>query len=847
MTSTGTAPLWVTSLTGLTGVSSSSITNTSLTSGRVVVSSTAGLQADDADLTFDGTTLSAGGYSTAGLTTLVKTVKIGDSNFSGVAVFAAATPAKLYIGTGTVTDTTSAIGATNAVGAISSLAITPIAATNTTVTYTNAATLYIAGAPSAGTNVTLTNPYSLYVAGGASYFGGAVTYGAGLTLGGNLLFSPDNTYDIGAAGATRARNLYLAGSGNIVGTLFKPEGSFIQWNSTGLTGGTNRGIVWADSSSNLYIGTGSGNSTVATFSSTGQSLTGALTTSGNATINGGNLYVAGTGGRGVNLLGGGNGGVQIAGDGTSYAIGLSFYNNYASLVTPMTGVFAYGTGGTYQYMSLGGSAYNNGAIYIDSNKKVGILKVPSAQFDSVNTVSMHTAQSTSLGFGAAITQGTGTLAMAAGSGNQRGNLMTIYGAMGSPTTTLPYGQDYSTLGLTVAMDVAAGGAYGVYGVNSYVRTDGQGYGFIATVVNTDSTAGRINYGFYSNSVSGANINYGFFQNGSSNYNWFNGWVGVGVNSLPYGNTTFERMTIEGNTNTRSWLSVRNTNAGSSALSGIVVNAYGNSWALEMGSAANNSNALNITKDVYGTPAVMAFMATSGVMTFYGDNQNRPAVIGGGYMRLKGESGGWQIGYYTQDSAGTVKGGFGAAGSNTTQEYNFIGPEASVSFARFNANGMGVGATSPATSGVGITFPATQSASTDANTLDDYEEGSWTPTITNATSYSTQAGRYTKIGNLVTIIGNIVCAFDNTSGASQLIAGFPFSVESVTSLYPVGIIFQVQGFNQSTSTIAFQGDRGLASGTLYRTTPSTGLNYSLIAGTTFGTTVEVEFSMTFRVA
>jgi hypothetical protein len=49
------------------------------------------------------------------------------------------------------------------------LAITPIAATNTSVTYTNASTLYIAGAPSAGTNVTLTNPYALYVAAGASY------------------------------------------------------------------------------------------------------------------------------------------------------------------------------------------------------------------------------------------------------------------------------------------------------------------------------------------------------------------------------------------------------------------------------------------------------------------------------------------------------------------------------------------------------------------------------------------------------------------------------------------------------------------------------------------------------
>jgi hypothetical protein len=174
MTSTGSAPQWVTALTGLTGVSSSSITNTGLTSGRVVLSTTAGLQTDDADLTFDGTTLSAGGFSTVGLSALVKTVKIGDSSFSGVAVFAAATPAKLYMGTGTVTDVTSAISATNTTGAIASLGITPIAATNTGVTYTNASTLYIAGAPSAGTNITITNPYALYVEAGSSYFGGGV-------------------------------------------------------------------------------------------------------------------------------------------------------------------------------------------------------------------------------------------------------------------------------------------------------------------------------------------------------------------------------------------------------------------------------------------------------------------------------------------------------------------------------------------------------------------------------------------------------------------------------------------------------------------------------------------------
>jgi hypothetical protein len=177
MTSTGSAPQWVTSLTGLSGVSSSSITNTSLTSGRVVISSTAGLESDSANLTFNGTTLSTTGLSNTGFSTLVKTLTLGDSSFNGAAVFAPATPAKLYLGTGTVTDVTSAVSATNATGAITSLAITPIAATNASVTYTNASTLYIAGAPSAGTNITITNPYALYVAAGNAFFGGTVTAG----------------------------------------------------------------------------------------------------------------------------------------------------------------------------------------------------------------------------------------------------------------------------------------------------------------------------------------------------------------------------------------------------------------------------------------------------------------------------------------------------------------------------------------------------------------------------------------------------------------------------------------------------------------------------------------------
>ena len=53
-------------------------------------------------------------------------------------------------------------------------------------------------------------------------------------------------------------------------------------------------------------------------------------------------------------------------------------------------------------------------------------------------------------------------------------------------------------------------------------------------------------------------------------------------------------------------------------------------------------------------------------------------------------------------------------------------------------------------GPGIKFPATQVASTDPNTLDDYEEGTWTPNIANftVTGDTTSTATYTKIGRVV---------------------------------------------------------------------------------------------------
>jgi hypothetical protein len=120
------------------------------------------------------------------------------------------------------------------------------------------------------------------------------------------------------------------------------------------------------------------------------------------------------------------------------------------------------------------------------------------------------------------------------------------------------------------------------------------------------------------------------------------------------------------------------------------------------------------------------------------------------------------------------------GANVLQ-FNTAGVER----ARFNQTGAFVlyGGTAAA-SGIGIAFPTTQVDSSDANTLDDYEEGTWTGTLKGATTDPTIAvtatGRYTKVGRQVSVqifISNVV-----TTGASGRIsiAGLPFSNNSTTA-------------------------------------------------------------------
>jgi len=128
----------------------------------------------------------------------------------------------------------------------------------------------------------------------------------------------------------------------------------------------------------------------------------------------------------------------------------------------------------------------------------------------------------------------------------------------------------------------------------------------------------------------------------------------------------------------------------------------------------------------------------------------------------------------------------------------------------NPTTISVGAATPSTSGAGITFPATQSASTDANTLDDYEEGSCTLVISDSSGNNATMGggnvfRYIKIGRMVSVSGTL--SWDSVTGVTTSrtrITGLPFAASSVNAMrWPaVNGSSSINSFNITRSEIAF---------------------------------------------
>lgn len=106
-----------------------------------------------------------------------------------------------------------------------------------------------------------------------------------------------------------------------------------------------------------------------------------------------------------------------------------------------------------------------------------------------------------------------------------------------------------------------------------------------------------------------------------------------------------------------------------------------------------------------------------------------------------------------------------------------------------------------TAGKGIDFSANPNApGTTSGLLNDYEEGTWTPTALGATSagtttYAAQFGSYTKVGNVVHATFNLT--YSATTGSGDLQISLPFTVKTQPGLRAVGSI-QTSQYNLSAA-------------------------------------------------
>ncbi len=104
----------------------------------------------------------------------------------------------------------------------------------------------------------------------------------------------------------------------------------------------------------------------------------------------------------------------------------------------------------------------------------------------------------------------------------------------------------------------------------------------------------------------------------------------------------------------------------------------------------------------------------------------------------------------------------------------------------------------------IAFPANRIPSANPNTLDDYEEGTWTPTISFGgasvgVAYGARTATYTKIGRLVQAQFDMIISAKGTSAGNAELGGWPF-----VSLHPyaAGIAPHYSGMTDIVGGINF---------------------------------------------
>ena len=148
---------------------------------------------------------------------------------------------------------------------------------------------------------------------------------------------------------------------------------------------------------------------------------------------------------------------------------------------------------------------------------------------------------------------------------------------------------------------------------------------------------------------------------------------------------------------------------------------------------------------------------------------------------------------------------------------------------------------PSSTSQGICFGVT--SDTASNRLEDYEEGTWTPTyaqgITSVT-YSSQNAKYTKIGNIVHTYCTVSANGGTANSSGLIIGGLPFTTKNDSSY--------------TTATHYVNAASSMGMDTRLITFPNTTQVYlyeqhdggvSQITGSNVGNGVQLYFSLTYE--
>jgi len=151
-----------------------------------------------------------------------------------------------------------------------------------------------------------------------------------------------------------------------------------------------------------------------------------------------------------------------------------------------------------------------------------------------------------------------------------------------------------------------------------------------------------------------------------------------------------------------------------------------------------------------------------------------------------------------------------------------------------------------TAGKGIDFSADPSApGMTSELLDDYEEGTWTPTLGGTATYQQQGGTYTKIGRIVHVEGRLIVNSIGT-GSTTTVSGLPFTVINVTlGFTSKGVVGYFAGI--ATASTYFSLDPFNNGTSFIFNSTAAAVNTATNAPAIFTNGTRVDFSLTYTAA